>query len=403
MLSLHDLSLSGCIAGRTQIRKNILMAAKQSSSPNDKDILSLRATGRVIDLDAVPGEFELMKSLLKKPLTVQAAIQVCRKSGTHLLKTINPRTDSNQCCLYFREPDSDTRPDILPSVPAGSIPFSKVLFHPFEIAERSPRSIVDDINNPDEISDFILDAFANVFGEDVLEAIREALLNRINDITELPSGGLPIVFAPRENGDDLQFTPISPAAAFRNMQDTINAFYERKKENGEQLPGRFSFPKQLISSKPQNISPMINGTRRRFMARMPTISDLTMSEFHEFATTGIFPRWRDRDIANFVLQYANLLERDDSSDNIKIQMTLDRMADRLIRCALDFIQETKTEIRLGSGHHEGDYVEPADPGPVKVLLGCQYRTDIGKARDALAGAHFSSRLAILTESVRIAT
>ena len=373
-----------------------------ANSPNDKDVLSLQATGRVIDLDAVSDEFGLMKILLKNPLTAEVAIQVCQKSGTHLLKIISPRADSNQCCLYFREPDSSVRPEIFPSVPAGDIPFSKVLFHPFEISDRPPRSVVDDIMNPDETSDFILDAFANVFGKDVLEAVREALLNKVNVITELPSRDFPIVFAPRENGDDLQLTPISPAFAFRGVQNAINTLYERKKASREQVPGRACIERQLISLHPQNISPMINRTRHRLMARLPVISNPVMEDIRNFAITGVFPRWRDRDIANLVLQYAEFLGPNVLSDNAETQLALDQMADRLIQLALDFVQETKAEIRLIAGPGDRKFVDPVAPGPVKVLLDCQYETDIYKARVALTGPHFTDRLAVFIETGRTA-
>ena len=371
------------------------MITEEQSIPKVKidDVLSFKETGRQIKPDAVAAEFRLMKDFLKKSLTAQVATRVCEKSGTHLLKMVSPRVDTNHAVLYFDTPGSNERPRILPSVNAPDIPFCKVLYRPLEIAGRSGRSVIDHIMNPDDASEAILGAFGFVFGQDVLDAVKDALFEKINAVSSLASGEFPIVFVPCIGGGDLQITPVSPATAFMGVKDAINAFYAQRKADGLRVPFG-SFENQSISSKPQNISGAIGGPRRRVMAKMPNIMKQFDAEIYRYIHGGSFPRWREHDVADWVIRYANMLERDKTYNNRNTRVALDRMADRLIGGAVDFIDETLAEVRFVA---EADDIEAPErqnlPEPAKILLRRRWsESDFNKARKALTDPHFKHRV-----------
>ena len=357
------------------------------------DVLSFKETGRQIEPKDVSSEFALMKDYLKKPFTVEVATRICKKSGTHLLKMVSPRVDTNQSVLYFETPGSDERPRILPSVNAPDIPFCKIIYRPLEIAGRPIRSVIDHVMNPDNTSESILDAFASVFGEDVLDAINTALLEKTNDVTSLASGEFPIVFVPRADGGDLQITPVSPATAFMGVKDAINALYTQKKTDGLRLPYG-SFENQSISSKPQNISGAIGGPRRRIMAKMPDTMKQFDAEIYRYIRDGSFPRWRHPHVVDWVIRYADMLERDKTYNNRNTRDALDNMADHLIARALDFIDEIQAEVRFVAEAYDIEAPERKKlPDPEKILLRRWWsRNEFYKARKALTDPHFKNRV-----------
>ncbi len=356
-------------------------------------LLSFKEVGRLIHPESVADEFRLMKDHLKKPLTVEVAERVCKKSGSHLLKMVSPRVHTDHACLYIERPNANKRPKILPSVNAPDIPFCKVLYRPLEIKGRTSRSVIDDIMNPDEISEDVLMAFAEVFGKDVLDAARVTLLQKQKRVTSLAAGEFPIIFVPRAGGGDLQITPVSPAATFMEVKSAIDALYDRKKADGVSVPYRH-FEKQSISSKPQNISGAIGGPRRRIMAKMPPVMEQTEADIYRYAHGGPFPRWRDDAVVHWVLRYADMLEQDKIYCNRNTRAALDRKADRLIRDAQDFIDETLAEVRFAAdefGLKSADNANP--PGPAAVLIRRWWPEDgFNKARKALASAHFKHRI-----------
>ncbi|MCY4301951.1 MAG: hypothetical protein OXC68_09510 [Aestuariivita sp.] len=361
-----------------------------------EDLLSFKESDRLIPINAVTEEFRLMKNCLKKPLTEEIAVRVCEKSGSHLLKMVNPRIDKDHACLYFEVPGANQRPKILPAVNAADIPFCKVLYRPLniDVDDRPGRSVIDDIMNPDESSEAILSAFAMVFGQKVLDAARATLLHKPKRVTKLAAGEFPIIFIPRADGSDLQITPVSPAAAYMGIKSTINALYERKQAQG--LSGPYgSFGKQTISSKLQNISGAIGGPRRRVTATMPPVMEQAEAEMYRFAHSGSFPRWRDADVADWVLRYADMLEADTIYNDRNTRGALDKTADRLLSDAQDFIDETLAEVGYAAeylGLKRSDI--PTPPNPADVLIRRRWQKDnYNKARKALTSAHFQHRMA----------
>ena len=390
------------------------MSVEQETKPGEvtpdiKDVLSFKRTGRQVPLDTVADEFKLMKSFLNKPFTAKNVTDICRNSGTHFLKLVSPRdVSTGQACLYFPNHRSNERPKLLPSVNAALNRYCQVLFRPLEIEGHPARSVVDNILNTYETSDFILQAFAEVFGQDVLETIREALLEHTDaekkdHVTELASHEFPIVFVPRNEGGDLQITPISPVAAFGEMKDAVNALYDRKKANDLSLPPNL-YVDQEISNKMQNISGAIGGSRRRITAVMPDVMERNDADFHRYANGGSFPRLRDPDIAYRVILYATKLEQDEIYNNSNTRAALDEMADKLAETALDFIDEAVMETR---GIAEEFGIEfsgtPKLPEPADVLYrrwwseiklpGKAIKSDDARtmARKALTSRHFKRR------------
>lgn len=357
------------------------------------DVLSFKPPGRPMRLDEVADEFQLMQSFLKSHLTVEAAARVCQKSGSHLLKLISPRADGDHACLYIEPPAANRRPKILPSTNAPDIPFCKVIFRPLELLGHPTRTVVDDIMNPDDASEAVLEAFASVFGDDVLDAMRDSLLAQPKQVTKLAAGEFPIIFVPRPGGGDLQITPVSPATAFMGMKKAISPFFEKQQKDGPRI-ARGKFRKQSVSAKPQNISGAIGGPRTRLEAVMPPILEQEDAEIHRYLNGGAFPRWKNPDVGVWILRYADMLEADTVYNDRNTRAALDRTADRLIREALDFIkemQDTARDAAIVAG------IDPetlgSSPPPASALLRRFWPNDtFARARNALTSAHFEHRL-----------
>lgn len=364
------------------------------------EILSFKEVGHPIAREAITGEFEVMQACLKTPLTPQIATRVCQKSGTHLVKLVSARADGDHACLNINRPEANAQPAILPSVNAPDIPFAKVLYRPLEIIGRPSRSVIDDIRNPDDLSDKVLAAFAFVFGEDVLQAAKDVLLQPSLPILKLAAGEFPIIFAPRPDRRDLQITPVSPATAFMDTKTVINALYDRKSAGGLPRPLRGAFENHSISSKPQNISGAIGGPRRRLVARMPAVLEQWDADLYRYIKGGSFPRWREDAVHDWMLRYADMLEADKTFNNSNTRAALDRMADRLIREAIAFIEDTVAEAHAladESGIDMQNLPRPVDP--VGALLRRRWADGArDKVRKALTSVHFEHRLSRMKDA-----
>ena len=370
------------------------------NSPIKKDdVLSCWKTGRQIELGDVVTEFMLMKNFLKNPLTAEITSQICQGSGTHLLKMINPRFKAEQIYLYIDDPDSSKRPDIRPSSNAADSPFCKVLYRPLEITGHPARSVIDNIMNPDDISQSVLDDFASVFGQDVLDAACKALDDKVNEpkncVANLATREFPIIFIPYIDDRDIQITPVSPATSSVNVLDAINALHERKKEIDRKLPSGF-FDYQIISAQPQNISPMINKKRHRLIAKMPEMMGDTEAEIYRYAKGGSFPHLKNSLIAKNILHYANMLERNEIYNNLDTRTALNKTADCIIGNACDFINEILQEVKTYPYPVDNDMDIPErqePPSPANVLLRRKWSdTDFNIARKALTSLHFKARM-----------
>ena len=365
---------------------------RNSSKP--EDFLSFKILGRSVKIEDLPLEFSRMRGCLKNTLTAEVARRVCEKSGSHLLKLVSPRVDGEHATLCFDEPSSNRRSTILPSVNAPDIPFCKVVYRPMEVVGHATMSVVDHIRNPQEHSEKVLSAFANVFGEDVLGAMQDVLLFRPKTPVKLGAGEFPIIFIPRPGGGDLQITPVSPAAAFTGLKRVTDHYFQKAQPDGPRPP-RGRWTKQAISSKPQNISGAIGGPRVRFLATMPPTMRQEEAELYRFIHGGSFPRWHDTEVAEWVLRYADMLEADARYNNEDTRAALDRTADRLIRDAATFIGEILGDaLRHATGSGISRAALSPAPSIPRVLIRRRWKNDeaYDRARKALTSPHFEDRL-----------
>lgn len=364
-----------------------------SSTIRADQLLSFKLVGRPIALNAVAEEFALMQGCLKAPLTAEIAHRICEKSGSHLLKLVSPRVDGDHAVLRFDKPESNRRAAILPSTNAPDIPFCKVLYRPLEIVGYPSRCVVDLILNPEDHSEPVLDAFAAVFGQDVLEAMKKILLAPAKPPLKLGAGEFPIIFIPRPRGGDLQITPVSPATAFMGMKRVTDPYFQKAQPDGPRPP-RGRWTRAAVSSKPQNISGAIGGPRVRFLATMPPGMSHAEAELYRYLKGGRFPQWRDDAVADWILRYADMLEKDAGYNNADTRAALDRTADRLIRDAFEFITETTEDAKtLARQHDLSTEALPEPPSPGDVLFHRKWADkDKGRARKALTSPHFEHRL-----------
>jgi hypothetical protein len=354
--------------------------------------LSFRPIGEPIQIDEVTEAYRQMAKEYGKPVTPDAMARIGGKSGSHLLKLISPRADGDQSVMRHIPKSANRRANLVPSVNAADIPIAKIAFHPIEVIGYTTQCLVDHILNPDDISDRVMESFGAVFGADVLDALKSSLAAEPAPITRLPAAEFPIVFLPTPAGGDLQATPLAPAAAYMAIRQVTAPYYRRQEKEGPKVP-RGSWSRQLVSAKPQNISGAIGGSRIRFHARFPGTLDRFGAEIRRFVAGGGFPRMLGAEIADGVLRYADLLERDAKYSNRDIRSGLDRRADRLIREALEFIEDIRAEATLV----ESSAMDLPVPRPDVILLRCRWprRDDFDRARQALTGAHFRSRVETL--------
>ncbi len=353
-----------------------------------RSLLSFRPIGEPIELAEIEDAYRRMAREYGKPVTADAMARVGAKSGSHLLKLISPRADGDQSVMRPASQTANQHSDMVPSVNAADIPVAKIAFRPMELLGHPTKSLVGHILNPDSVSDCITGGFAAVFGSDVLNALKFSLLADAAPITRLPAAEFPIIFLPNPAGGDLQATPVAPAAAYMGMR-AVTASYFRKQEKGASKVPRGSWSRQAVSAKPQNISGAIGGLRTRFHARFPGTLNRLDAEIRRFVSSGSFPRMPGVDIADWILRYANLLDREAEYSNRDIRSGLDRLADRLILEVFDFIDEILAEaIRVDSA--AGDL--PTPPPGVVLLRRYWVQDGFDRARRALADQHFLSRL-----------
>ncbi|MCY4304589.1 MAG: hypothetical protein OXC62_07425 [Aestuariivita sp.] len=362
------------------------------------DILSFKEVGVQLNLDDLVLEFRLMRESCAREPTPEAFRRIGLGSGTHLVKFTAPRTTLSESVIRFYEPFNKNAPEYLCSVNAPDIPFAKIVFRPLCIVEYETNSLVGHILSPNSISERVFAAFSEVFGSNSLEQLQTSLHEKI-EITNLPDcGEFPIVFIPRPGGGDLQVTPVSPAQSFNGMKRVSRLCFERAQSDGARYP---YFPKQKVSDKMQNISGAVGGARRRFLARMPQKMSQVEAALYRYVNGGRFPELQDREILEWILRYSDMLELDSRYSNQSIRKALNGLADRLIKKALDFIEETTEEaIILAKKFQFSINKDAKTPSPVEILIRQRWKTkqDYTRAKEALSSSHFSHRIDIVVKS-----
>lgn len=360
--------------------------------PKLNELLSHRPLGRILELDRIGAEFELIRRAFEADgKAVPGAKEFKRVgdgSGTHLLKLNSPRAPIGQHISRFIDTATNRHPELFPSIDAGYAKHCKIAFRPLEVAGHPTRSLADHILNPDEeVSPVVVQGFADAFGDDALLALCEALKTPLPVITSLPVAEFPIVFLPRPGGGDLQATPIAPAEAYVRFGEVTEPYF-KKQGQGERVP-RGRWGKQFVADKPQNISSAVGKQRTRFFAEMPAVLDRWSAELYRYAHGGMFPRWYDDRIVDEIDGYANLLDRSTEHSNAVIRKRLDDRAERLIRGAREFIDETLAEAKREYPNSE----LATRPSVATIILRRHWQKDgFDRARRALTSDHFKSQL-----------
>lgn len=360
--------------------------------PPLKSLLSHRLLGRILQPDGVGAELLLIRRAWEaegNPLPKASDFAfVGRGSGTHLLKLASPRAGAGQSVVRVVRSGANRHPSLVPSIDAKKARVAKIVFRPLEVAGFAPRHIVEHVLNPDELSPIVLSGFAAAFGQDALDALRDALTKPLQVVGRLPVAEFPIVFLPRPGGGDLQASPLAPAEAYIRMEEVTAPFFLKREEG--QSPRRGSWHRQEVSAKPQNISGAVGKRRTRFMAQMPRALSQWEAELHRYAHGGSFPRWRDDAVAEAVMRYADLLDRSKLYSNQDIRQALDRRADALIHAAREFMAEVAAEV--GASQPEGK--PPSPPSVIDLIVSRQWKGDgRARARMVLTSEHFRKRLA----------
>lgn len=360
----------------------------------EADLLSFKPTGRPLPLESVAEEFALMQSYLKQPLTVEVAARICQRSGSHLLKSVSPRVEGDHALLRFDPPESNRRSTLGPSTNPPDIPFCKVVYRPLEVIGYPTLCVIDHILNPEDNSKAVLEAFAEVFGEDVLQVMQQTLHAMPRPPLNLGVGEFPIIFIPRPGGGDIQITPVAPATAFMGMK-RVSDLYFQKAQPGGPRPLRGRWTKQVVSANPQNISGAIGGPRVRFLATMPPTMTQEYAEVYRYIHGGSFPRWRNEEVTSWVLRYADMVDADATYNNENTRAALDRTADQLIRNAREFSSDTLQEARdLAKRQGLSEEEIPKPPSVALILIRRNWASegDYGRARKVLTSPHFEHRL-----------
>ena len=309
-------------------------------------------------------------------------------AGTHLLKMITARADISQSILRVAHPGANEMPSFHASVDVKLFASAGILLDKIRVRGHPERRLVDHLMSPDDLSPKLCAAFATVFGQDALDALRAALQSEAPAITRLPAANFPIVFAARPGGGDLQVTPLAPAEAHVNFRQVTEAFFDDAEE-GRPLPRRGRWHRQTLSGKSQNIGYAIPASRRRFLATMPNVMGHEEAELHAYLQGGLFPRWWDPDVKEAVLRYDDLLERAKTYSNADIRAGLAARADALIRGARAFRAEivAEAELRLDGAK------PPSTSSEAEIILRRRWEGDQrNRAHRALASAHFRDRV-----------
>lgn len=370
-------------------------------SPGKADVLSFRSVNRVLDASNLPlaleNEFALMRSMLTKEPTEADFGRIGMGSGSHFLKLTTPRAEGSQSVLRFPRARRNTPSTYAPSLNAPDIPVAKVVYRPLDIAGRSPKSVIDYLRDPDDLTDTVMAAFVTVFGAECLDGLRRALLGEGQQITRLPAvGEFPVIFLPRPGGGDIQATPVSPVENFMGFKDMAAAWFI-KQEKDMPPPPRGRWIRQAVSAKPQNISGAIGGPRQRFLAEMPPVMRSYESAIRRYALGGRFPAWYDDRVEAAVLQYEQRLDMEYT--NKAIREGTDQRADGLISGALEFIASVRADARdvlAQEGREDSTLPEP--PRPSALILNRRWsKRDKEKAMRAMTSPHFRDRERIALE------
>lgn len=225
-----------------------------------KITLSFSVPSDPFQRDQIPEIYAKLREAAGIADSPSAFAEVCRNSGTHILKLLNPKAEDH--ILRFPIAGSNQAPKFFPSMNARFGKFAKILYQPVAIeGTEEARSLLEHVMQPDGLSPEIEASFVAAFSKESLEAICEKLKEERTGVATLPAQNFPIVYAPDPDGGELQLTPISPMQSYNGFKAEVIP------KKGVKEPIRLM--RQDVSSKMQNISVAIGGPRVRFYGSVP--------------------------------------------------------------------------------------------------------------------------------------
>lgn len=367
---------------------------KPKRAKTEPIILGVRPPGRPLEgRGGIRDEFAVMRDLATKPDKPPPGPDrfgaIGRGSGTHLLKFVSPRTPLDRSVLRFAPTGANAPAGYAPSNDAKLSPVAKIVMRPLEIVGRPTRNLIEHVLSPDEASDDVLSAFAEVFGSDSLDALRDALVEPLPDIGTLPVSDFPVVFAPSPHGGDIQITPVGPALALRGMGEVTAPFFEKNVE-GQAPRRRGRWHRQQITAHMQNVSVVGTATRTRFLAVVPPLPSAARASLVRYVATGDFPRWMDPSVFHAVDRYAKAVDENARRSDARSRARMDRRADRILDGVLEFVRNVMTDAREVAP----DARLAPPPAPWQVVLRRDWKDAErrGVAQRALTGRHFLDRI-----------
>ncbi|MCW3784386.1 hypothetical protein [Defluviimonas salinarum] len=310
--------------------------------------LTFSSSVRPYDEGDLEQAFRDMLDEYAKPVPASKFGEVARAAGTHILKFNDKNVPLGEHILRFPPRNSNGAGDYLPSPNAADSPIAKIIFRKIAILDQEgSRSLVQHIIAPDNVSDGVTAAFAAVFGDEALDAVRQGLMAARTSVNTLWHENFPIVFVPGPDGSDLQLTPIVPAASWAAMRGVMDAYF-RELEQGEdfRLVRRGARrTRQEVSSKLQNICPSISGPRQRFLAAFPQPLTSEMAEIWRYAHGGARPIMRGGEIEELARSYLGLHRTVTGTpdkagySNADIRRGMANLARWMVRSVREFVEE----------------------------------------------------------------
>jgi len=367
------------------------------------EVLSLRSHYREYGSHELKLVFEDIAAAIEvSKVTPDALTRTVASCGTHSAKFPNSRSKIGG--LNFGAQASNMPLKFYYSGGAGDAKLAKILMRPIRIAgEQEDLSFLDRLVLGDNYTEGLEHSFVSTFGQDCLDAVKAALLNRHrkSNGVQIHHENMPVVFIPGPDGEDLQTTPLPPISILSTMWAVKNDAWEdhqnSKLTSDEEAGGKYgvgygSWVTTVISGKVRNVALNIGEKQSRFYSSPPRISSSVDNDMWSLKNNrDQFPRWHDRDIANSTLSYAKKIT--DYSDpenyvNSAMQSSLDEAARRIIRAARYFIDEIVDEFSL---RYPDETITPPSVSSVIRTLPVK-SDDRAFVHSAIASSHFNKIL-----------
>lgn len=330
------------------------------------------------------------KNAVGKDLNPEIFYRSATSSGTHSLKSINPKIPRNLSYLRARPAGRNHLGKVWPTGNAGEGPYHRILAMPINIkGGGAPRSILDHIIEPDHYSPLIFEAFSHAFGSEVLNNVV------ISTRTEPEYAGaehheVPIVFIPTELGD-VQITPVTSFAAFAKTKSLLTEYHWWKVGKEGRRVDQVS---QSLSGQAQNIAPPYKTGQPKFRASFPRGLSVGEAQAMAFACGGRFPRLRSGDLRAATVLFLERYKARMATNLPKVRSALQHSAKAMF---LSAAEERDAFLTLASTYAETDLRAPS----VRDIVFSSFREDrdAGLSADLMRAALMHKDVICVQEEV----